>query len=103
MRFLVVVHEVEGVIKEDAFLGPFRSEQRAKAKAAAIERGSRGLLQARVEYVDPGSISVRAVIALWGARMVEKVLEFAAAGETVRPDGSVSDASPSFDARKDQA
>lgn len=94
MRYLVVVHEVEGVIKEDAFVGPFRSEERAKRKAALVEVISQGLLQARVEYIDPGTTSAREVIALWGPRMVEKVAEFRAAGERVNSAGSVCSTFP---------
>lgn len=88
MRYVVVIHEVEGVIKEDAFVGPFRDEARALRKAAAVERGSQGLLQARVEIIDPGTTPVKAIISLWGQRLIDSVARFRAEGERVNPDGS---------------
>lgn len=89
-RWLVVVLEVEGVIKEDVFVGPYRSRRLADRKAASIERASCGLLQARVEPLDPGTTSARDVIASWGPRMVDKVREWRDAGDRVRPDGSAA-------------
>jgi hypothetical protein len=76
-RYVVVVHEVEGTIAEDEFLGPFRDAQAAQRKAQSIERESKGLLLARVEVLWPGKTSARDVIALWGQRLVNAVERWA--------------------------
>jgi hypothetical protein len=75
LRFVVVVHEIEGVIAEDAFIGPYRDEARAARKAAAIERASRGLLMARVEPIERRTIAARDVVRLWGQRLVDSAAE----------------------------
>lgn len=64
-----MVHEVEGVIAEDEFIGPYRSQALADRKAASIERASKGFLLARVEPISPGSISASAVIGFFGSQV----------------------------------